>query len=76
MFWISAGNGLGDVVIKNIKETPLLRLRLLKSLKACNKNYLKIKKTYFNVIAILAIYTPITKTEGIKSYIVSLIACL
>ena len=35
---------LGDIVIKNIKGLLLLRPRLLKSLKACNKNYLKIGK--------------------------------
>ena len=44
LFQISTKNGLGNIVVKNIKETLLLRLRLLKSLKACNRNYLKIKK--------------------------------
>ena len=45
-FSISTGmrESLGDIVVKNIKGTPLFRLRLLKSLKACNGNYLKIEK--------------------------------
>ena len=34
----------GNIVVKDIKGTPLFRPRLLKSLKACNGNYLKIGK--------------------------------
>ena len=37
------------------------------------ENYLRIKKTYFNIIAIITTYIPIIRTKGIKSYIVSLI---
>ena len=43
-FRISAKNSLNNIVVKDIKEMPLFRLRLLKSLKACNRNYLKIGK--------------------------------
>ena len=35
---------LGDIVVKNIKGLLLFRLRLLKSLKAYNRNYLRIGK--------------------------------
>ena len=35
---------LGDIVVKNIKGLLLFRLRLLKSLKAYNGNYLRIGK--------------------------------
>ena len=34
LFWISAKKGLGNIVVKDIKETLLLRPKLLKSLKA------------------------------------------
>jgi hypothetical protein len=43
-FKVSAKIGPGNIVVKDIKGTPLLRPRLLKSLKACNRNYLKIEK--------------------------------
>jgi len=35
---------LGDIVVKGIKSTLLLRLRLLKSLKLVMENYLRIGK--------------------------------
>ena len=35
---------LGDIVVKDIKGLLLLRPRLLKSLKAYNRNYLRIEK--------------------------------
>jgi hypothetical protein len=44
LFRVSIRIGPGNIVVKNIKGMPLLRLRLLKSLKACNRNYLRIEK--------------------------------
>ena len=35
---------LGNIIVKDIKGLLLFRFRLLKSLKAYNKNYLKIEK--------------------------------
>jgi hypothetical protein len=43
-FRVSTRIGPGNIVVKDIKGTPLFRPRLLKSLKACNRNYLKIGK--------------------------------
>ena len=45
-FSISTGmrESLGDIVVKDIKGLSLLRPRLLKSLKARNRNYLRIKE--------------------------------
>jgi len=45
MFSISAKikESLGNIVVKDIKRTPLFRLRLLK-LKISNRNLLKIEK--------------------------------
>jgi hypothetical protein len=44
LFKVSAKIGLGNIVVKDIEGTPPLRPKLLKSLKACNGNYLKIGK--------------------------------
>ena len=46
LFSINTGirESLGNIVVKDIKGILLLRPRLLKSLKACNGNYLKIEK--------------------------------
>jgi hypothetical protein len=44
LFRVSTRIGLGDVVVKDIEGMPPLRPKLLKSLKACNGNYLKIGK--------------------------------
>jgi hypothetical protein len=76
LFKVSAKIGPSNIVVKDIKRTLLFRPRLLKSLKAYNRNYLKIKKTHFNITATLAIYIPITRTKSVKSYTVSLIAYL
>jgi len=67
---------LGNVVVKDIKNTSLLRPRLLKSLKLTMENYLRIGKTYFNVITTFSIYTPIIKTKGIRFYTEGLTARL
>ena len=64
---------LGDIVVKDIKGTPLFRPRLLKSLKAYNRKLSKNRKTYFNVITTLRAYAPIIRTKGIRHYIVGLI---
>ena len=66
---------LGNIIVKNIKSTPPLRPRLLK-LQVSNKKPFKNKKTHLNITATFAIHTPITKTKGIKSYIVSFITYL
>ena len=50
-----------------------LRPRLLKSLKAYNRKLSKNRKTYFNITATLRAHVPITRTEGVRLYIVSLI---
>src|SRR6266700_1199788 len=67
---------LGDIVVKDIKGIPLLRPRLLKSLKAYNRKLSKNRKTYLNVTATLRVYTLVTRTEGVKPYIVSLVVRL
>ena len=66
---------LGNIVVKDIKGTPPLRLRLIK-LQVSNRKLFKDKKIYFNTTATLTMYTLIIKTEGIKSYTVSLIIYL
>jgi hypothetical protein len=76
LFRVSTKIGLSDIVVKDIKGMLLLRPRLLKSLKACNRNYLKIKKTHLNITATFTMHTLIIRTKGVKSYIVSLIVCL
>ena len=75
---ISAGvrESLGEVVVKDIKGTPPLRPRLLKSLKACNRKLSKNRKTYLNATATLKAHTLIIRTEGIRPYIVGLIIYL
>src|SRR6266700_3451648 len=67
---------LGDIIIKDIKGTLPLRPRLLKSLKAYNRKLSKNKKTYLNVTATLKAYALVTKTKGIRPYIVGLIIYL
>ena len=66
----------GDIVIKDIKSMPPLRPRLLKSLKACNRKLSKNRKTYLNITATLRVYALVTRTKGIRPYIVGLITCL
>ena len=66
----------GNIVVKDIKGTLLLRPRLLKSLKAYNKKLSKKKKTYLNVTITLRAYIPIIRTKGIRPYIVGLIIYL
>ena len=63
----------GDIVVKNIKETLLLRPRLLKGLKAYNRKLSKNRKTYLNITTTLRAHALITKTKGIRPYIVGLI---
>ena len=63
----------GDIVVKDIKGTPPLRPRLLKSLKTYNRNSLKREKTYFNITATLKAYALITKTKGVRPHTVGLI---
>jgi len=73
---IKIKESLDNILVENIKITLILRPKLLKSLKLVIENYLKIKKTYFNITTIFKVYTLIIKTEGIKFYIVSLITGL
>ena len=63
----------GDIVVKDIKSTPLLRPGLLESLKLVIKNYLWDRKTYLNATTALSIYAIIIRTKGIRPYIVYLI---
>ena len=65
----------GNIVVKDIKGTPPLRLRLLK-LQISNGKLFKNKKTHFNTTATLTIYTPIIRTKGIRFYIISFIIYL
>ena len=67
---------LGNIVVKDIKGTPLFRPRLLKSLKAYNKKLSKKRKTYLNITTTLRAHVLITRTKGIRPYIVGLIICL
>ena len=64
---------LGNIIVKDIKETPLLRPRLLESLKLVIENYLQDRKTYLNATTTFSIYILIIKTKGIRSNIVRLI---
>jgi hypothetical protein len=64
---------LGDIVVKDIKGTPLLRPGLLESLKLVIENYLGDRKTYLNATTALSTYTIIIRTKGIRPYIVYLI---
>ncbi len=75
---ISAGvrESLGDIVVKDIKGIPLLRLRLLKSLKAYNRKLFKNRKTYFNITATFKVYVPVIRTKGVRPYIIGLVICL
>ena len=66
---------LGNIVVKDIKGTLLLRPRLLK-LKVSNGNLLRIRKAYLNVTAALSIYVLIIRTKGIGSNAVYLIISL
>ena len=66
----------GNIVVKDIKGTPLLRPRLLKSLKACNRKLSKNRKTYLNITATFRVHAPIIRTKGVRPYTVGLIACL
>ena len=54
----------------------LLRPKLLKSLKAYNRKLFKNRKTYFNITVTLKAYALITRTEGVRLYVVGLIARL
>jgi len=63
---------LGDIVIKNIKGTLLLRPRLL-NLNLSNRKLFKDRKAYLNITTALSIYTLIIRTKGIRPYIGSLI---
>ena len=76
-FSISTGmrECLSNIVVKNIKGTPLFRPKLLK-LQVSNRKLFKDRKTYFNITATFATYTPIIRTKGIRSYTVSLIIYL
>ena len=67
---------LGNIVVKDIKGTPPLRPRLIKSLKAYNRELSKNRKTYLNVTATLRVHTPIIRTKGVRPYIVGLIIYL
>ena len=75
MFRISTGvrESLGDVVVKDIKSTPPLRPRLLKSLKACNRKLFKNRKTYFNATATFKAHVLIIRIKGVRPYIVGLV---
>ena len=77
MFSISTGmrECPSNIVVKDIKGTPLLRPRLLK-LQVSNKKLFKDRKTYFNITTTFTMYTPIIRTKSIRSYIVSLIIYL
>ena len=66
---------LGNVVVKDIKGTSLLRPRLLK-LKVSNGNLLRIEKAYLNATAALSTHVLIIRTKGIKSNAVRLIISL
>src|SRR5712675_3364920 len=75
LFSISAriGERPGDIVVKNIKGTLLLRPRLLESLKLVIEDYLGDRKTYLNVTAALSTYAIIIGTKGIGPYVVCLV---
>ena len=52
LFWISAGKGQSDVIVKDIEKTPLFRPRLLKSLEIIIELF-KDRKTHLNATATL-----------------------
>ena len=58
--------GLGDIVVKNIKNTLLFRPRLLKKLKVSNKKLFKNRKTLLNTTAIFSTHIPIIRTKSIR----------
>ena len=64
-----------NIVVKNIKNTPPFRPRLLK-LQVSNKKLSKDKKAYFNTTTALNTHISITKTKSIKSHVIHLITCL
>src|SRR6266699_5176772 len=64
---------LGDIVVKDIKGTPPLRPRLLKSLKTYNGKLPKNRKTYLNATTTLKAHTLVTRTKGIRPHTVGLI---
>ena len=66
---------INNIIVKNIKGMLPLRPRLIK-LQVSNRKLSKDRKTYFNITAIFTTHTLIIRTEGIRSYIVSLIVCL
>ena len=66
----------GNIVVNNIKGTPLFRPRLLKCLKAYNRKLSKKRKAYLNITTTLKAYILIIRTKGIRPYIVGLIICL
>ena len=78
LFSISAkiGDRLGNIVVKNIKGTPLLRSRLLKSLRLAIKSLSRDKKTHLNITTTLSIYATIIRTKGIEPYAVYLVTGL
>ena len=76
MLSISTRERLGNIVVKNIKGTPLLRSRLLESLKLVIENYLGDRKTHLNITTALSTYITIIRTKGIRPYVVYLIASL
>ena len=67
---------LGNVIVKDIKGTPLLRPGLLESLKLVIENYLWDRKTYLNVTTALGTHATIIRTKGIGPYVVCLIVGL
>ena len=66
----------GDIIVKDIKGTPPLRPRLLESLKLVIENYLQDRKTHLNATTALSTYITITRTKGIRPYVVYLITGL
>ena len=76
MFRVNAKIGPGNIVVKDIKGTPLFKPRLLKSLKSLQWKLFKDKKTYLNITATFAMYIPVIRTKGVRFYAVSLIICL
>ena len=63
----------GNIIVKDIKGTPLLRPRLLESLKLVIENYLQDRKTHLNATTTLSTYVTIIRTKGIRPYAVCLI---
>ena len=64
---------LGNIIVNNIKGTPLLRPRLLESLKLVIENYLQDRRTHLNATTALSTYVLIIRTKGIRSNVVRLI---